>query len=444
MLRPIAVAALHAAEAAVNPESISLFYQGKAMNRLLMIAYHFPPLAGSSGIQRTLRFVQHLPKFGWEPLVLSADPRAYERTSDDLMGDIPPGVVVRRAFALDTARHLAIGGRYIGAMARPDRWVSWKFAAVREGLRMIREFKPQAIWSTYPIATAHLIGAELQRRSGLPWLADFRDPMAQDGYPADPLTRRSFLAIEQHTLDAACFSTFTTPGAARTYRQRYPASAERVTVLENGYDEETFATAAPAGATRQALNPGAITLLHSGIVYPAERDPTQFFAALGRLKAAGVIASGSLIVRFRAAVHDDLLQTLAARHDIGDLIDCQPPVPYRQALAEMLAADGLLVMQAANCNEQIPAKIYEYLRANRPILALTDPQGDTAATLRQAGATDIVRLDSADDISQALPIFLEAIRTGRTVLPARQAVAEASREGRTAQLVRLLDAAAGR
>jgi hypothetical protein len=410
------------------------------MNRVLMIAYHFPPLAGSSGIQRTLRFVRHLPGFGWEPLVLSAAPRAYERTSDDLMGDIPPGIVVRRAFALDTARHLAIGGRYIGAMARPDRWVSWKFAAVREGLRMIRQFKPQAIWSTYPIATAHLIGAELQRRSGLPWLADFRDPMAQEGYPTDPLTRRRFWAIEREVLQTARFSTFTTPGAARLYRERYPAAAERVMVLENGYDEESFA-AAPPDEARQALHPGAVTLLHSGIVYPAERDPTQFFAALGRLKASGVIASGALVVRFRASVHDALLQSLAARYDIGDLIDCQPPVPYRQALAEMLAADGLLVMQAANCNEQIPAKIYEYLRANRPILTLTDPAGDTAATLRQAGATDIVRLDSIDDICAALPGFLDAIRAGRAALPDPQAVAQASRQGRTAELARLLDAA---
>ena len=83
------------------------------MKRVLMIAYHFPPLAGSSGIQRTLRFVQHLPKFGWEPLVLSADPRAYERTSNDLMSEVPDGIVVRRVFALDTARHLSIAGRYI-------------------------------------------------------------------------------------------------------------------------------------------------------------------------------------------------------------------------------------------------------------------------------------------------------------------------------------------
>lgn len=413
------------------------------MKRVLMIAYHFPPMAGSSGIQRTLRFVQHLPKFGWEPLVLSADPRTYERTSDDLMGDIPQDTVVRRAFALDTARHLSIAGRYVGAMARPDRWVSWRYDAIRQGMRMIREFKPQAIWSTYPIATAHLIGAELQRKSGLPWIADFRDPMAQDGYPADPLTWQSYRAIEEHTLRTARFSTFTTPGAARTYLSRYPVGAERVVVLENGYDEETFAGAANGGGERRSLHPGAITLLHSGIIYPAERDPTQFFEALGQLKASGAITAGSLVVRFRSSVHDELLQSLAARYDVAEFIDCQPPVPYRQALAEMLDADGLLVMQAANCNEQIPAKIYEYLRANRPILTLTDPQGDTATTLRQAGATDIARLDSAADICRILPDFLAAIRAGRAVLPDRQAVANASREGRTAQLAGVFDAATG-
>ena len=79
------------------------------MKRVLMIAYHFPPLAGSSGIQRTLRFVQHLPAMGWQTLVLSANPLAYEATSDDLMAEIPPGTVIKRCFALDTARHLQAG-----------------------------------------------------------------------------------------------------------------------------------------------------------------------------------------------------------------------------------------------------------------------------------------------------------------------------------------------
>ena len=118
------------------------------MNRILMIAYHFPPLAGSCGIQCTLRRVQHLPRLSWQPLVLTTDIRAYERSNDDLPAEVPAGTVLRRSFALDTARHLQLGGRYMAWMARPDRCASWKFAGVRDGLRLIEEFRPEVIWST--------------------------------------------------------------------------------------------------------------------------------------------------------------------------------------------------------------------------------------------------------------------------------------------------------
>ena len=411
------------------------------MKRVLMVAYHFPPLAGSSGIQRTLRFVQHLPKFGWEPLVLSAAPRAYERTSDDLMGEIPDSTVVRRAFALDTARHLSVAGRYIGAMARPDRWVSWKFAAVSEGMRMIREFRPQAIWSTYPIATAHLIGAELQRRSGLPWIADFRDPMAQEGYPSDPLVWQSYQEIEGNALQHARYSTFTTPGAARLYQGRYPNAANRIVVLENGYDEESFASLTIGRSHDSSEHSKPITLLHSGIVYPEERDPTQLFAALNRLKEGGEIKNGDLVIRFRAAVHDNLLLDLATRFDVSEFIETGPPIPYKAALSEMVNSDALLVMQASSCNEQIPAKIYEYLRAGRPILTLTDPAGDTASIMRGAGMNDIKSLDSVSEIEEGLKNFLSAIRDSSVSLPGAEIVNNASRERRTADLVKFLELA---
>ena len=409
------------------------------MKRVLMVAYHFPPLAGSSGIQRTLRLVQQLPAFGWQALVLTVHPRAYERTSVDLESAIPDGTVVRRAFALDTARHLSIAGRYVHAMARPDRWVNWKIGAVREGMRMIREFEPDVIWSTYPIATAHLIGAELARRSGIPWVSDFRDPMAQVGYPADALTWQCFKDIEQCAMLRAQVNVFTTPGAARMYRERYPAAAERIVVIENGYDEESFVAVERGPRPQAALNPGAVTLLHSGIVYPSERNPTQLFVALGRLKASGKIEPGRLKLRFRAAEHVELLQQLAVRHGVEAFIDICPPVTYQEALHEMLCCDALLVMQGAGCNQQIPAKIYEYLRAQRPIFCLSDPAGDTAALLRQAGMCAMANLASAADIEAALPVFVEAVRAGAAALPAVPVVRAASRHGRTQALVRLME-----
>lgn len=412
------------------------------MKKVLMIAYHFPPLAGSSGIQRTLRFAQHLPSCGWQPLVLSASPRAYERTSDDLSAEIPPGTVVRRAFALDAARHLALGGRYIGALARPDRWISWRFDAVRQGMQLIREFKPEVIWSTYPIATAHVIGAELQRRSGLPWIADFRDPMAQVDYPADPRVWKAFADIERQAMTQAFACTFTTPGAARLYTQRYPAAQARLSLLENGYDEESFVGAQRA-ATEGPLHPGRVTLLHSGIVYPQERDPTLLFQAMERLRRQGSISPENFMLRLRAAVHADVVLPIAQKYGVTDMIEFLPAIPYRDALAEMMRADGLLVLQAANCNDQIPAKIYEYLRSGRPILCLTDPAGDTAGVMRDAGLTAIARLDSSDEIVAALGSFVEAIRSARSTGADGDYVRQASRRGRTAALARLLDQAAG-
>src|SRR6476620_11319792 len=250
------------------------------MRRVLMVAFHFPPFSGSSGVQRTLRFVQHLRKFNWEPIVLTAQARAYERASEDLVSEVPRGTVVERAFALDTARHLSIAGRYPAMFARPDRWTTWRIGAIPAGLRLVRQFRPHVIWSTYPIATAHVIGAALCRKTNLPWIADFRDPMAQDGYPSDPLVWRSFKQIEEQAVRRAHYSVFTTPSAVRMYRDRYPDHAERVTLLENGFDEDSFAAIPSNGTDPEPLVPGAVTLLHSGVVYPSERDPTQLFAAL--------------------------------------------------------------------------------------------------------------------------------------------------------------------
>jgi glycosyltransferase involved in cell wall biosynthesis len=410
------------------------------MKRLLMIAFHFPPLAGSSGIQRTLSFARHLPRFGWEPLVLTAHPRAYERVSDDQLDDLPVGSIVERAFALDAARHLAIDGRHLAFTARPDRWITWWLGAVPRGLAMIRKYRPAALWSTYPVASAHKIGHTLQRLSGLPWIADFRDPMAQEGYPADPRTWRSFRAIEERAVRRSCCCVFVTPGAARMYRLRYGDLPEsRMAVIENGYDEENFAALDGAAQEAGPLVPGSFTLVHSGIVYPSERDPTHLFHALRQMLDDGRLKPGELRLRLRAAAHEDRLRELIDRFGLSTVVELAAPIAYRLALREMMRSDGLLVLQAANCNEQIPVKVYEYLRCGRPVLALTDPAGDTANLLRAAGIDNIARLDSSEEIAQEMARFLKCARRGEVATPAPRWVKAASRFERARELARLLE-----
>jgi glycosyltransferase involved in cell wall biosynthesis len=403
-----------------------------------MIAYHFPPQSGSSGVQRTLKFSQYLPQFGWEATVLTAHPRAYPRTSDDQHRSVPQERV-HRAFALDAARHLSLWGRYFRMTALPDRWASWWLGAVPLGTRLARDVKFDAIWSTYPIATAHLIGRTLHKRTGLPWVADFRDPMTDSDYPLDPQVRRAYSKVEAATLANCSHAVFTTPGACQVYGQKFPSLQEgRVSVIANGHDEEDFEAAArstPVGGTGGAV----FVLLHSGIVYPAERDPTALFAALAQLRSSGSIGPANFRLVLRAAVHEDLLRQLIARHGIGDIVVLAPPLPYQEALAEMLQADGLLVLQGANCNSQIPAKLYEYLRARRPILALTDSSGDTAAALRHAGNCSMAPLDSSVEIALVLLNFMRRVRSG-LVLPAPLALVQLnSRRQRTFELAQLLD-----
>jgi glycosyltransferase involved in cell wall biosynthesis len=411
----------------------------RTRRRVLMIAFHFPPLAASSGIQRTLRFVQHLPAHGWQPLVLTAHPRAYWTTSGDLLADVPAGTIVDRAFALDTARHLSVRGRYPALLARPDRWLPWMIGAIPAGLRLIREHRPDIIWSTYPIATAHLIAHRLHRLSKVPLVADFRDPMAQEGYPEDPKTWRSYHRIEQAVARDAARLVFVTPGAQATYRERYPTlPSERFALIENGYDEESFA-AAEAERTEEPLNPGRLTLLHSGVVYPSERDPSALMAALGRLSRAGAVGADRLRVRFRAPVHDEMLRRLAAEAGVGDIVEILPAVAYREALGEMLRADGLLVLQAANCNEQIPAKLYEYFRARRPLLGLAAPEGETGRTLLQHGVSHVVPLEDSRAIERAMIAFLDAVGSGRATVPPAERIESMSRRARARQLAAVLE-----
>jgi hypothetical protein len=110
----------------------------------------------------------------------------------------------------------------------------------------------------------------------------------------------------------------------------------------------------------------------------------------------------------------------------------------------MLDADALLILQAANCNFQVPAKLYEYLRARRPVIALTDPGGDTAAVLRNAGIDTIAPLDSEEDIVRLFRRFVGLLRRGEAPVAVSAAVAPASRKARAVELAAVLHAATSR
>lgn len=414
------------------------------MNKnVLTIAFHYPPSFGSSGVQRTVKFCQYLPRYGWRPLVLTAHPRAHPQTSPVGPADVPPEALVTKAFALDTRRHLAIRGSTLRLLSIPDRWVSWWLGAVPAGLRLVLRHRPRVIWSTYPIATAHLVALTLHRMTSIPWIADFRDPMVDDGYPAPGAIRRAHRWIERQAAQRASRLVFTTSSAAHDYLRRHSAvPAGRCLVIPNGFDEPDFleiprSAASPVPASRP------LRLVHAGFVYQDDRDPRPLFRALARLQKDGHLEPGTLRVDLRAPGTVEYCEELIQSFGLERTIFVLPPLPYREALRDSAGADALLLLQGASCNHQIPAKAYEYLRLNRPILALTPPDSDTSALLRECHGATIVSLADEDAIHAALPAFLASVRAASHAVARPAIVDRYARDRQARDLADCFEAIAG-
>jgi hypothetical protein len=135
------------------------------------------------------------------------------------------------------------------------------------------------------------------------------------------------------------------------------------------------------------------------------------------------------------------MSALVARHGVADIVKVEPAVPYREALQEMLAADGLIVFQGTPFNTQIPAKIYEYFRARKPILGLVDTSGETARVLRTAGFDSIADMSSSAAIVPVLERLLGQIRGGDAYVATEALIASSSRTHRASQLAAVFNQA---
>jgi glycosyltransferase involved in cell wall biosynthesis len=408
------------------------------LKNILMIGFHFPPSAHSSGHLRFLAFTKYLPSLGWNPIVLTASGNVYERSDPQSTDTIPHGTTVHRAYALDARRHMGFRGRYPSVFARPDRWISWWPTAVLSGLRIMGRQRIHAIWSTYPIMTAHVVAHTLSRVKGTPWVADFRDPVASSVAGQDGGTIASQLRWERRIISHAACSVFTTPGATQLCARHYPdAFGEgRVSCIPNGYDEEDFAgleNGQPSG------HGGPLHFVHGGVLYPEGRNPARFFEALGELKRTGALKASDIRVTLRASGSEDVYAEQIKRFGITDLVTLAPYLPYKDALAEQSAADGLLLFQGERYDHQIPAKVYEYLRLGRPILGLVGENGDTATLLREAGGAVTAPLDSASAIAVKFMEFFDLVKRSRNGMPSSADVQRYSRRHATQLLAGLLD-----
>lgn len=415
--------------------------------KILMIPFHYPPMVGSSGVQRSVHFSATLKKHNWDPIVLTAHTRVYPEISQASLTNIDNDIVVKRAFAIDVSRHLPFGGYFPKFIALPDRWSSWVLSAVVQGWWCIKKFKPKVIWSTYPIASAHLIAYILNRISGVPWVADFRDPMTEEGYPEDPTIFNVYRWIEERTIKHASYIVVTTLGAQKAYQDRYGEKyKDKIQVIQNGFDEDKFLAAEHRLAQREisenstSKNLTPLRVVHSGSIFFNEQDrnPETLFEVLSDLKSEGKVSAQNFKLELRATGCDDLCREVLNKYSISDLVYLMPLISHEESIEDLLRADGLLLLQGSNFNDQIAAKTYEYIRAGKQIIALTDEGGNTAKLLKKLGFDLVAGLRDKAGIEG---IFAQIEERCREFQPLdKMQISKFSRQEQTATLANILNA----
>ena len=180
--------------------------------RLLIIAFHYPP-SNTSGTLRTLKFTKYLGGCGWNSSVVTVPARCYQSIDSSLSAQIPSHVRVHAATCFDAKAVFSIWGKYPAFVATPDRFVSWLPFGVYRVLRAIRDEDIRVLLSTSPVPTAHLIALSAKLISGIPWIADFRDPWGPD-QTLGPVCRAAQRWLESRVVGQADCIVATTPELA--------------------------------------------------------------------------------------------------------------------------------------------------------------------------------------------------------------------------------------
>jgi hypothetical protein len=393
---------------------------------VLVISYYFPP-SGGPGVQRVLKFVKYLPEFGWRPVVLTVEDGDYPARDESLLKEIPPHVTVYRTRILEPYRlYRQLTGRppetpldienipkgssdrsmvetaaefVRSTLFIPDARIGWFPFAVAAGRQIAHRENIQALYSSSPPYTAALIARALRRKLHLPWIAGFRDPWT--GFLSTPkrwaAPRAIDAKLERSVFDEASLVEVAWKGIEKDALAKYP-SLDRAKFhhLPNGFDRSDF-----AGVTRRATD--RFTMTYTGSMY-GKRNPSSLLTALEELIHERTVDPGKICLRFVGRFGSEV-QEMFRRASFHSSIEVLPYRPHAESIAELVSADLLLLVvdEAEGASEIVPGKIFEYLGAARPILALA-PSGAVADLMAE---TESGYVAANQDIPAIKKAFLE-------------------------------------
>ena len=382
--------------------------------KILLVSMYFPP-AGGGGVQRPLKLATHLPELGVETHVLTPDDPRWLHHDD---APIPEKAIVHRVRYLGpSGRKLAedlhgvtglrrgfVHARALGRrLLVPDENVTWNLTADRAAIKLVKREGIDVVITTSPPASVHLVGAIAKRATGVPWVADLRDSLVAHPHrrAESRLVRAKEWTVERVAgLVARRADGIVAVSEAIADETRALAPRGPVTTIANGSDFDDF-----DGLDYRRGERFRIT--HTGSFF-GKRDPRPFLSALAK---SGLDVEARFVGDFRSAD-----RAWARDRRLDDRLSLLPYAPRREALKLQRDSDALLLLipEASGRGKGVlSGKVFEYLAAERPILALVPPDGAAAELIRETGAGVVVAPEDVDGIASALTGLEAEWREGR-------------------------------
>lgn len=331
--------------------------------KLLLLTYHFPPVAGSAA-HRWLGFSRHLLNHEWDVVVVAPTAVSWEPNDPALLKQLLPGIEVERV-----AFPKCFWTRFVNIVFPYETWLPSGWTLTRD---VVARHKPDVVLTTSPPGAIHWLGYLVKQKFGLPWIVDLRDPwFTWTGKNTDPWWLKLLNGrAEQRTIHWADRIFANTPSNLAVLQRAYPQSAGKMTVLTNGFDP------VEAPVAKADRNNREMTLLYAGEMY-AGRDPRPLLRCLAELNKAAPTGAPRFRLKLLGRsdgsfdIHDEVRS-----NSLTDTVDLLGQVPHELVLSLIANADILVSIQGPKYQNSIPAKVYEYMAFSKPILQLSEPGGD--------------------------------------------------------------------
>ncbi len=419
------------------------------MKRALIITYYWPP-TGGSGVQRWVKFSRHLPEFGWQPVIYTPENPEQLAVDGSLLADIPAEAEVLKTHITEPyalARKFMGKGSEKGAGVNPvngqeknfkqklalavrgnwfvpDPRIWWVKPSVKFLKKYLKDHPVDVMVTTGPPQSMHLIGLELHRATGLPWIADFRDPWTKIFYfkhlGLSKKAERKHMELEQAVLDEATAVVSVSPLVQADFEA---ATGTPVHLITNGYDDADF-------AEHEAVpHEGRFRIVHTGL-FASDGNPTALWEAL-----SGLPFRESLDIRLAGKVDGEILDAIRS-YGLGGQLSVLGYLSHEDSVKELQNADMLILplRKEPEYKKVLPGKIFEYLAARKPVLGIGQEDGAAAQLLTTTGAG--IMLDWPR--SEAMADFVCKVRDGSFKAEGKD-IGAYSRRTLTGQMVKLFE-----